>query len=250
MKHKRQYRRGYPVAVLVGLEADHAIIWQVFSRVVKLFHNLKIDGKRSEEKILYNFYESLIDTLKPILKDGVQSVVIVAPPRTTYAAEFQNHVQKHHQYLFQTKSPKRVNFTYIVGSAEDKVKVSDLVNSKEFIELISDITSVEADQIIELLEKNLYTEDRCSIVLYSLKEIETKVYQKEIGSESCIEYLLLTNKYLNESKQKNRIHRLIQISKNKNVKTKVISTKTPAGDRINQFGGIVFFSVPGKRILE
>lgn len=244
MKHKRQYRRGYPVAILVGLESDHAIIWKVFSQVVKLFQNLKINGKRTEEKILYNFHESVIDALKPMLNDGVQSVIIAAPPRTTYSAEFRNHVQKHHKYLFQFKSPNRVNFTNIVGSVEDKLNVSDLVKTKEFINLISDTTSKEADQIIDLLEKILYNEDKCSIVLYSLKEIENKIFQKDIRSESRIEYLLLTNKYLNESKQKNRIHRLLQISKNKKVKTKVVDTETAAGNRINQFGGILFFSIP------
>jgi stalled ribosome rescue protein Dom34 len=244
LKHKRQYRRGYPVALLVGLETDHAIIWQVFSKVVKLFLNLKIDGNRTEEKILYNFHESLMDSLRPILNDGVQSVVIAAPPRTTYATEFRNHVQKHHKYLFQSKSPNRVNFTNIVGSAEDKLKVSDLVKTKKFTELISDTTSEEAEQIVDLLEKNLYNENKRSIVLYSLKEIETKIYQTKIRSESRIEYLLLTNKYLNESNQKNRIQRLMQISKNKKVKTKVVNTETTAGNRINQFGGIVFFSIP------
>jgi stalled ribosome rescue protein Dom34 len=244
LKHKRQYRRGYPVALLVGLETDHAIIWQVFSKVVKLFLNLKIDGNRTEEKILYNFHESLMDSLRPILNDGVQSVVIAAPPRTTYATEFRNHVQKHHKYLFQSKSSNRVNFTNIVGSAEDKLKVSDLLKTKKFTELISDTTSEEAEQIVDLLEKNLYNENKRSIVLYSLKEIETKIYQTKIRSESRIEYLLLTNKYLNESNQKNRIQRLMQISKNKKVKTKVVNTETTAGNRINQFGGIVFFSIP------
>ena len=244
MKHKRQYRRGYPVAVLVGLENDHAIIWQIFSQVVKLFRNLKIDGNRTVEKILYNFHESLMDSLKPILNNGVQSVIIATPPRTTYAAEFRNHVKKHHKYLFQAKSPNRVNFTYIIGSVEDKLKVSDLVKTKQFTKSISDTTSKEANQIVDLFEKILYNEDKSSIVLYSLKEIENKLFQKEIRSESRIEYLLVTNKYLNESKQKNRIHRLMQISKNKKVKTKVVNTATPAGNRINQFGGILFFSIP------
>jgi hypothetical protein len=36
----------------------------------------------------------------------------------------------------------------------------------------------------------------------------------------------------------------MQISKNKKVKTKVVNTATPAGNRINQFGGILFFSIP------
>ena len=55
-------------------------------------------------------------------------------------------------------------------------------------------------------------------------------------------YLLLTDKYLMNSKQKSRIHRLLQISQNKKVKTRVINAETSAGNRIIQFGGIVFFN--------
>ncbi len=31
----KNYKRGYPVAVLVGIEQDHAAIWQIFSQVAK-----------------------------------------------------------------------------------------------------------------------------------------------------------------------------------------------------------------------
>ena len=55
-------------------------------------------------------------------------------------------------------------------------------------------------------------------------------------------YLLLTNKYLAQSHQKSRIHRLMQIAQNKKIQTKVINAETSAGSRITQFGGIVFFT--------
>jgi stalled ribosome rescue protein Dom34 len=57
---------------------------------------------------------------------------------------------------------------------------------------------------------------------------------------------LLTDKYLAEAEDKNRIHRLLQISQNRKVKTRIVKAETVAGKRISQFGGIVFFIMPTK----
>ena len=240
MNRKSRYRRGYPVAVLVGFEDGHAVLWQIFSRVVKQALRLELEGKRTDEKALYNFHESVVDAIKPVLKEGVRSIVVAAPVRTTYAKDFMEHVRKHHRYLIQSKSANRANFAELVGSADDLIKVAELVKTKEFTNLIAETTSEEADQVVNRLEKHLY--DNNSVVLYSLKEIEDIVYSREKDSEFETEYLLLTDKYLADSKQKNRIHRLLQISQNKGVKTRIVDAETPAGNRISQFGGIVFFS--------
>jgi stalled ribosome rescue protein Dom34 len=231
------------VALLVGFEENHAVLWRIFSRVVKLSRRLELEGKRTDEKVLYNFHESVVDAIKPVLKEGVRSVVVTAPARTTFAADFFDHIRKHHRYLIQSKSPNRANFVKLVGSADNRTKVAELVKSKEFTDLIAETTSEEADHIINSLEKHLYGVDNSSVVLYTLKEIENMVYSREKGREFRTEYLLLTDKYLADSKQKNRIHRLLQISKNKKVKTRVVDAGTAAGNRISQFGGIVFFSV-------
>jgi len=61
-----------------------------------------------------------------------------------------------------------------------------------------------------------------------------------------MKYLLLTDKYLAEAEDKNRIHRLLQISNNRKVKTRIVKAETAAGKRISQFGGVVFFAVPNK----
>jgi len=247
VNRKSRYRRGYPVALLVGFEGDHAVLWRIFSRVVKLSLRLEIEGKRTDETILYNFHESVVNALKPVLKEGVRSIVVSAPVRTNYAKDFLEHVRKHHKYLIQPKSPNRANFAELVGSMDDRSKVAELVKSKEFADLIAETTSEEADQIVDRLDKHLYNIGNNSVVLYSLKEIEDIVYSREKGREFRTEYLLLTDKYLAGSKQKNRIHRLLQISKNKKVKTRIVNAETPAGNRISQFGGIVFFSNPTKQ---
>jgi stalled ribosome rescue protein Dom34 len=244
VKRKRQYRRGYPVALLVGFEDDHAVLWRIFSRVVKLSLRLELEGKRTDEKAIYNFHQSVVNALKPVLKEGVRTIIVSAPVRTTYAQDFLEHVQRHHRYLIQSKSPNRANFAELVGSTDDRSKVAELVKTKEFTDLIAETTSEEADQIVDNLDKHLYGVGDNSVVLYSLKEIEDIVYSREKGREFRTGYLLLTDKYLADSKQKSRIHRLLQISKNKKVKTKIVNAETPAGNRISQFGGIVFFSNP------
>jgi stalled ribosome rescue protein Dom34 len=231
----------------VGFEDDHVVLWRIFSRVVKLSLRLEFEGRRTDAQALYKFRESVVSALKPVLNEGVRTIVVAAPVRTTYAQDFLEHVRKHHRYLIQSKSPNRANFAKLVGSADDRIKVAELVKTKKFTELIAETTSEEADQVVNSLEKHLYGTGNNSVVLYSLKEIEDIVYSREKSKTFRTEYLLLTDKYLAESKQKNRIHRLLQIAKNKKVKTRVLNAETPAGNRISQFGGIVFFSTPTRQ---
>ena len=88
----RNYRRGYPVAVLIGVEQDHAAIWQVYSQVAKHQQNIMVSGDRKDQKALYNFHEAIINALRPTFKEGVKSILIAAPSRTTYAQDLQNHI--------------------------------------------------------------------------------------------------------------------------------------------------------------
>ena len=124
MKQKKGYKRGYPVAVLVGLENDHAVLWHVFSHVAKQHLTLKLSGKRTNEKALYNFHESVVDALRPSLKEGIRSIVVAAPMKTTYAKDFLDHVQRHHTYLIQSKGANRATFAELVGPADQPHKVA------------------------------------------------------------------------------------------------------------------------------
>ena len=243
MKRKQRYRRGYPVAVLVGIEEAQAVFWNIFSQVVKPSGKVNLDGARKNEKVLYNFHQSVVEKLKPVINEGVRSVVVSSPVRTTYAQQFLDHVQKHHRYMIQSKNPQCAKFAVLVGSAQDKIKVAELVKTKDFTRLIEKTTAEEAEQVVGSLEKHLYSLENGSVVLYSLKEIQNRVFSQDKNKTSQTEYLLLTDKYLSESRQKSKIHHLIQIAQNKKIKSKVISSETPAGARITQLGGIVFFSI-------
>jgi len=237
---RRRYKRGYFVAVLVGFEEKRAVLWQIFSKIVK--HYVKVEMDISSNKALYNFHELVVDKLRPLLQEGVRSIIITAPMKTNYAKDFLNHVQKHHQWLFQKDNSNNTTFGELVGSAIQLHQVSELIKTKEFRILLSEKTSEDADQIIDTLEKRLNETDGVSAILYSLKDIEKLVNSQLEHSKLKPEYIILTDKYLADTKMKNRVHRLLQISKNKNIKTRIVKVETKAGVRLSQLGGLVCFT--------
>jgi stalled ribosome rescue protein Dom34 len=233
------------VAVLIGFEESRAVLWRIFSNVVKPDVIVNLAGKRNDELALYNFHESIVNALRPVLNEGVRSIVVVAPSKTSRAGDFFDHVRKHHAWLVQSRGPNTAVFGELVGSAGQLHEVAELVKTTGFRELIGETTSEEADRIVDALEKRLNTVEGGAVVLYSLEDVENLIYSEWKSGSLKPEYLMLTNKYLAESKQKNRVHRLLQISKNKDVKTITINAETSAGKRLSQLGGLVCFTKHG-----
>jgi stalled ribosome rescue protein Dom34 len=231
----RRYRRGYPLAVLVGLEERRAVLWRVFSEVVKL------DGTVERGGELYDFHESIVNALRPAFKEGIRSIVVVAPARTDYARSFLDHVRKHHTWLVRG-GPNVATFGELIGAAGQLHEVHELVRTKAFRQMIGETTSRDADNIAAVLEKGLSSEDSGTVVSYSLEQIEDLVYGQERHDNLRPEHIVLTDKYLADAKSRTRILRLLQISKNNGIKTTVVSGETRAGVRLGQLGGLVCFA--------
>jgi len=241
-KSKRRCRRGYPVAVLVGFEEKGAVLWQIFSKVVKPYAAAKLNGK--DNKSLYNFHECVVDALRPLLKEGVSSIVLTAPMKTNYAGGFLGHIRKHHPWLFQENGSNAATFGELVGSAGQLHEVSDLVKTEGFRKVLCEITSGDANRIMDTLEKRLNEIDGGTAVLYSLEEIEELVNSQWECGNLKPEYIVLTDRYLADTREKNRVHRLLQISKNKRIKTRIVNAEAKAGIRLGQLGGLVCFTEP------
>jgi stalled ribosome rescue protein Dom34 len=232
----KSYRRGYPVAVLVGIEQSQAAVWKIYSKVAKPEAIICLGGARTDAKVLYSFYEAIIDKLRPILKEGVKSIIVASPQKTSYRQDFLNHVKGHHQWLFQ--GVNKAAFKQIAGSAVTHAQVSSITSLEEFKQSINDSTFEESENFIELLEKRLNsTAD--NLVLFSLEEAENAVYNFESHGVFKPEYLLLTDSYLAGDKRKVRLNRLMQIAQNKKIKTRVVNKESPAGVRLNQLGGLI-----------
>ena len=231
----KTYRRGYPVAVLVGIEADHASVWQVYSQVAKHQQTIPLNGDRKDQKATYKFHESIINALRPTLKQGVKSIIIASPMKTSYTQDFLSHVTAHDAWLVAGAS--KASLSQITGSASTPPQVAALTKTLGFKELIEQTAAQETENLLELLEKRLNTAD--NLVRFSLEEAENLILGKQAPGKPEAEYLLLTDTYLASSRQKGRLHRLMQIAQNQNVKTRVINAESAAGKRLTQLVGLV-----------
>ena len=145
----KAYRRGYPVAILAGIENDHAALWQVFSQVAKHQQTIPLNGDRSDPKAVYNFHESIVNALRPTLKEGVRSIIVASPAKTSYAQEFLNHIKAHHSWLLQ--GPNKATFSTITGSASTPPQVAALTKTAVFKQLIQETASEETENLLEIL---------------------------------------------------------------------------------------------------
>jgi len=231
----RNYKRGYPVAVLVGIEQDHAAFWYIFSQVAKQQQVIPLNSDRKDQKALYGFHETIVNVLRPILKEGVRSIIVASPPRANYAHDVLSHIKAHHAWLLQ--GTNKASISLITGSASSPPQVAALTKTVMFKELIQENASDETANLLEILEKRLSKTD--NLVLFSLQEAEALILNYQPTGRLQAEYLLLTDHYLLRSHQKYRLNRLLQIAQNKQVKTRVISNESSAGARLTQLGGIV-----------
>ena len=237
-RHKmkpKNYKRGYPVAVLVGIERDHAALWHIFSQVAKQQQTIPVNGERKDSKALYSFHETIINALRPVLKEGVRSVIAASPPRTSYSQDFLSHIKAHHTWLLQ--GINKATFSQITGSASSPSQVGALTKTGAFKQLIEENATEETENLLEILEKRLNKND--NLVLFSLQEAETLILNPQAPGKPQPEYLMLTDDYLANSRQKNRVNRLMMIAAKNGVKTRVINAESNAGVRLKQLGGIV-----------
>ena len=231
----KSYRRGYPVAVLVGIEGDHASLWQIFSQVAKYQETINMQGNRNDSKAIYNFYETITNALRPTVKLGVKSIIIAAPPKTNFANEFLNHIKTHQNWLFQ--GANKATFNLIAGSASTPQQVAALTKTGNLKEIISQTNDQETENLLDILERRLILPG--NLVYFSLQEAEKLILFSQIEGKPKPEYLLIADDYIASARQKNRVQRLMQIAQNKGIKTRVIAADSTAGQRLNQLGGIV-----------
>jgi hypothetical protein len=60
------------IGLLIGFEDRRAVIWRVFSEVVKLEASVTNAGPARTD--LYDFHELIINRLRPALKEGSRSI--------------------------------------------------------------------------------------------------------------------------------------------------------------------------------
>ena len=237
MTKQKSPRRGYAVAMVVGLNTNQAVVWSVFSQVVKVEKTIKRNVYETNSKTMYTFHEEIVNALRPSVQSGIRSIILVSPHRSNYTEQFLQHVKTHQSWLMRGSS--KASFAEMTGTATTLAEITTLTRDPKFKQIIAQITEKETRGLLELLEKRLSSSNQEPLALYSFEEIETNILNPRKKDEPQLEYLLLTDEFLSRSSQKDRLHRLIQIAVNKHVKTRVVKADSPTGKRLTQFGGIV-----------
>jgi len=221
---RRGRRRGYPVAVLIGLDGKKAYTWNVFSESIRM-------GEIIEDESEYGFYESIVDLLRPSMKQGLKTILVATPIEKEYK-RFMEHIKKHQGWMLKGYSLNIVTFEYLSEEATELLAVQELVRRRDFRSKLTEVSSGDIKQVMDHLEKLLNDPKGIETLLFTLREVEDAVY-----GDASVEYILITES-LNRRFGR-RTNRLLQIANNKNIKTRIIERGSPAEARIVQLSGLV-----------
>ena len=213
------------MAVLVGLENKRAMFWNVFSNAVK---QGPVKAWTDNE---YNFFESLVDELRPSIKQGVKAVLLASDDKKKYDG-FMGHIQKHQGWMLKGYALNRVSFQFLEGSAKDIDAVTELVSASGFKDTIREAGEGDMKLVIGVLEKRLSSRNGIETLKFSLEEVEDAVY-----NNVPVEYILVSQRF--QEQHRRRVQRLFQIAENKGIKTQVLPANSPHIGRVSQFGGLV-----------
>jgi stalled ribosome rescue protein Dom34 len=243
-KKKKRVKRGHPVGILIGFDEEIVVFWRIFSEIVRKNTVIKRGRKRKNQDIkqLYHFNEEIVNKLRPFIKEGEKSVLLVSPAKKEYSKEFLNHVSKHHTWLLK-KGPNMISLSELEGTAKTIEDVTNLVSKEEFNESVNETSNREVMMILDELDKSISVPGKDTKILYTIKEIEKEIIKKKWKfNEEKPNYIILTDEYLDNPVKKNRLHRILQIAKNHDIKTKIISAETEAGKKVTGFGGLICFT--------
>ena len=211
--------------MLVGLEGRQAFTWNIYSESVKPGERIRGDDE-------YNFYEGIVDVLRPGIREGVKTILVAAPDERDYRC-FMDHIGKHQGWLLRGWSLNTVTFERIPEPAMSADQVRDLVKSDGFKGRLSEATREDIHRVMGVLEKRLSDPEGIESLLFALGDVEDAVY----GGERSPEYILVTEVF--RSRNRRRADRLLQVAANKGVRTRIVRADTSAGARVTQFGGLV-----------
>lgn len=224
---RRKRTRGYPVAILIGLEKKKSSFWNIYSKSIRTNGTIDCDINN------YNYFEKIIDKLRPKIKQGIKSIIIASTVKKNYD-RFYEHINKHQKWLIEGYELNKVTFTYLEGLAENIIAVTKLIE-KSRLKTSKEACSNDNQSVMKELEKRLSTSNGIDNLLFNLEDIEKAVYTNNPNTRP--EYILLTTEF--QKKHRKRTQRLLQISQNKTIKTLIVEKKSPIGSRLSQFGGLI-----------
>jgi stalled ribosome rescue protein Dom34 len=241
---KKKSKRGFLMALLIGFDEKDIHAWKVYSHSIRHHRTIKFARKWKylDDKQKYKAFEELVDLIRIVVREGLNSILLACSHNENYSKLFLEHVHKHHRWLVRSKGINPVSFGKIDGLANTWEEAKDLISREKPLEVIQETTLKEINQLVDYMNKVINIGDPNNLMIYDLKTIEDFIYEggkRDTSVAQKLDFFVITENFINNHRNRNRVYRLIQIAKNKGVKTRIISEENPAVERFNQFGGIL-----------
>ncbi|TFH30557.1 MAG: hypothetical protein E4G98_01825 [Promethearchaeota archaeon] len=244
-QRKKPSKRGYPVAVALSIYEKkelQATLWQIFSSRIQGAQNYNLGRKfqNSDEKQKYHFFETLVNIIRPEIRQGVKALILFHPRDLDISTPFLEHLQKHHQWLFR-QGKHQITLQTFHRRIKTLADIKILQEMPEYASFFADLLLNEAESALDFFE-DLMNNPHFSIY-YTFEEAEP--YLKDLrdpkSKSSPLEYIFLTSLFRETCRKKQHMNNFLQMAQNLGVHIKTFDSDTPMGARLSQFGGLVIF---------
>jgi len=219
----RRGRRGYPTAILIGLDQNTANVWLVFSESIKQGKTLTREGV--DEKASYRHAEEIVESVRALIPEGFNQLILTSPERTRHAPELLEHINRRHGWL-----TKRLTVKALQGKAVTATDVVQLVKTNRIQESAEEAAGETNERIMDRLEKAL----NGGHVLFTVQELGDAMH-----AERNPEFILVSEKFDAANRGSRRYQSLIQRAKNMRTTVTIVRPDAPASPRLEQLGGFV-----------
>jgi stalled ribosome rescue protein Dom34 len=219
----RRGRRGYPTAILIGLDNHAAYFWTLYSESVKSYKIIQIDV--DADKSTYRFHEEIVEIIRSLLHEGFTGIILTCEERTPYSKRFLDHVSKHHKWLGE-----RAAIKVLTGKATRVGEVTQLIKANRLQETITNAVEETGIKLLEQLEKAI--EEGC--IFYTIDELNYA-----INSNRKPITIMITEEFNQRNQTSRRYQSAIQISKNLGATVAILNSTNPVSSRLKQLGGFV-----------
>jgi stalled ribosome rescue protein Dom34 len=216
-------RRGYPTAILIGLDLRAAYFWTIYSESVKFYKIFQ--RSYDDEKSLYRFYEEIVETIRALLHEGFTGIIVTSEDKMSYSKRFLDHISKHHRWL-----DDRVTIKILTGKTTTSTEVTKLIKANQLQETVANATEETGVKLLKKLEKALDE----SNILYTIDELNYA-----IKSNKKPVTIMITEEFNQRNQTNRRFQSVIQVSKNVGATVVVLKKTNPISPRLNELGGFV-----------
>jgi stalled ribosome rescue protein Dom34 len=219
----RKGRRGYPTAILIGLDNQSANIWLIYSESLK--QGKTITKNADDEKSAYKHNEEIIEAIRTLLPEGFNQLIIASTEKYTRKSGFIEYLNRSHGWLTKKLAVKELD-----KKAVTRTDVLQLVKMNMIQESVNEAAVETNEMIIERLEKAL----NGGHTIYTLRELAGV-----LASDKRPNLVLIAESFDAANRSSRLYQSTIQKARNMGATVSIMKPDTAAGARLEQLGGFV-----------